>query len=71
MRQALETRRLPRCEALGTSWLGRLRARLFGTDDRKKAIALQHCSQHFLRDIGLLDDRRVNRLLRDDVLYRS
>ncbi len=68
MRQALETR--PRREPLWAGWLGRLRIRLFGSRDRKKITALDHCSRHFLRDIGLLDDRRANHLLRDDAFFR-
>ena len=55
---------------LGTGWFGRLRGRLFGWNHQQKVTALRHCSPHFLRDIGLLDDRRANRLLRDDVLFR-
>jgi hypothetical protein len=70
MRQALEVSRLPRCQAPQLGWLGRLRVRLFGSNDQKRIIQLQHCSPHFLRDIGLLDDRRANDLLRDDVLFR-
>jgi hypothetical protein len=70
MRQAIEIRKLPLCEAPGTTWLGRMWARFFRSSDRKTIIPLQHCSAHFLRDIGLLDDRRANRLLRDESLFR-
>ena len=70
MRQAVEIRKLPLCEAPGTTWLSRLWARFFRSGDRKTIIPLQHCSPHFLRDIGLLDDRCANRLLRDESLFR-
>jgi hypothetical protein len=70
MRQALEISRVPSCQGPHIGWLGRLRLRLFGSEDRKRITQLQHCSPHFLRDIGLLDDRRANDLLRDDVLFR-
>ena len=70
MRQALEIRELPRCEPRAIGWLGRLRTRLFGSGDRSKVAALQHCSPHLLRDIGLLDDRHANHLLRDGVFRR-
>ena len=71
MRQALEIRRLPLRHALASGWLARVRAWLFGLGDRQKITALRHCSPHFLRDIGLLDDRCANRLLRDDVMFRG
>ena len=77
MTQALECHGLPQRTARvtermarGTGWLGWLRSRLFGSGDRRDVVALRHCSEHILRDIGLLDDRRGNRLLRDDVLLR-
>jgi hypothetical protein len=70
MRQSLGIRRLPLRYALASGWLARLRAWLFGSGNRQKISALRDCSPHFLRDIGLLDDRRANRLLRDDVMFR-
>ena len=70
MRQALEIKTLPKCQAPRLGWLGRLRIRLFGSDDQKRVIELHQSSAHFLRDIGLLDDRRANHLLRDDALFR-
>ena len=70
MRQALGIRELPHCEPRALGWFGRLRIRLFGSGDRSKAAALQHCSPHLLRDIGLLDDRHAKHLLRDDLLFR-
>ncbi len=70
MRQVFEIPGVRLCEAPPNTWLGRLRARFFRSGDRKTIIPLQHCSRHFLRDIGLLDDRRANRLLRDESLFR-
>jgi hypothetical protein len=70
MGHALEIRKVPPCEAPTASWIGRLRARLFGASDRQKLVALRHCSQHFLRDIGLSDDVHGNGLLRDEVFRR-
>jgi hypothetical protein len=70
MRQVIDIRKLQLCEPPRLSWLGRVRARFFGSGERKSVIALQDCSPHFLRDIGLLDDRRANRLLRDHTLFR-
>ena len=77
MTQAVECHGLPQRAARGTEsaaratgWLGRLRTRLFGSRDRKDLADFRHCSEHMLRDIGLLDDRRGNRLLRDHVLFR-
>ena len=70
MTQAVECHGLPRNQTGGTGWLGWLRSRLFGSGDRRDVVALRHCSEHILRDIGLLDDRRGNRLLRDDVQFR-
>jgi hypothetical protein len=66
----VEINRLPQFQAPRLGWLGRLRIRLFGSDDQKRVTELHQCSAHFLRDIGLLDDRRANRLLRDDALFR-
>jgi hypothetical protein len=43
---------------------------LFKPRDRQKPVALRDCSRHLLRDIGLLDDRRGNALLRDDLMFR-
>jgi hypothetical protein len=70
MRQTFEICEFPRCKPRAIGWLGRLRIRLFGSGDRGKVAALQHCSPHLLRDIGLLDDRHANHLLRDGVLFR-
>jgi hypothetical protein len=70
MRQVIDIRKLPLCEPPRATWLGWLRARLFGSTHRKNIIALQDCSAHFLRDIGLLDDQRANRLLQDHNLFR-
>jgi hypothetical protein len=70
MRQVVEIRGLPLPARSAPTWLGRLRAWLPGTGDRQKAIALRSCSRHLLRDIGLLDDRHANVLLRDDVMFR-
>jgi len=70
MTQAIEFTKLPACAGPRATWLGRLRARLFGSGDRKKIVALQHCSPHLLRDIGLWDDQRASHLLRDDRLFR-
>ena len=70
MRQVLDISGLPQCQAPRTGWLGRLRAWLFAPGDRQKTIALRDCSRHLLRDIGLLDDRRGNALLRDDAMLR-
>jgi hypothetical protein len=70
MRQIVEIRRLPLCEAPSATWLSRLRARLFGPGGRPRTFPLQHCSAHLMRDLGLLDDRRANHLLRDEVLFR-
>ena len=77
MTQAVECHGLPQRAARGTEgaaratgWIGRLRTRLFGSRDRKDLADFRHCSEHMLRDIGLLDDRRGNRLLRDHVLFR-
>ena len=70
MRQVIEIRRLPLPARAVPTWLGRLRACLFKPRDRQKTVALRDCSRHFLRDIGLLDDRRANALLRDDLMFR-
>jgi hypothetical protein len=70
MRQVIDIRKLPLCEPPRLSWLGRLRARFFGSGERKAITSLQHCSPHFLRDIGLLDDERASRLLQDHYLFR-
>jgi uncharacterized protein YjiS (DUF1127 family) len=70
MRQVIEIRRLPLPARSAPTWAGRLRAWLFKPRDRQKAIALRDCSRHLLRDIGLLDDRSANALLRDDVMFR-
>jgi hypothetical protein len=70
MRQVLEIRRLPLPARSAPTWAGRLYAWLFGPRDLQKAFALRDCSRHLLRDIGLLDDRRANSLLRDDVMFR-
>ena len=70
MRQVIDIRKLPLCEPPRLSWLGRIRARFLGSGERKNITALRHCSPHFLRDIGLLDDQRANHLLGDDVLFR-
>ncbi|HJR22815.1 MAG TPA: hypothetical protein VJ822_14395 [Dongiaceae bacterium] len=51
-------------------WLGRLRARLFGSGDRAQLVALRHCSSHVLRDIGLSEHLASNRLLQDHHLRR-
>jgi uncharacterized protein YjiS (DUF1127 family) len=67
MRQVVEIRRLP---LPAPTWLGRLRAWLFEARGRQKTVALRGCSRHLLRDIGLLDDRRSNELLRDEVMFR-
>ncbi|MEZ5833301.1 MAG: hypothetical protein R3D05_19165 [Dongiaceae bacterium] len=69
MEQAVDIHGHPKCENHRANWLGRLRSTFFGS--RRTTIAtLRHCSPHFLRDIGLADDARMNRLLRDDVLFR-
>ena len=70
MRQVVEIRRLPLPAQSTPTWRGRLRAWLFEARDRQKTVALRDCSRHLLRDIGLLDDRRGNALLRDDVMFR-
>jgi uncharacterized protein YjiS (DUF1127 family) len=70
MRQVVEIRRLPLPERAAPTWLGRLRAWLFKPRNRQKPVALRDCSRHLLRDIGLLDDRRGNALLRDDLMFR-
>ena len=77
MTQAVECHGLPQRTAheaeraaRGTGWLGRLLVRVFGSSDRKNLGDLRLCSEHVLRDIGLLDDRHGNRLLRDHVLFR-
>ena len=70
MRQALEINGLPQCQTPRTGWLGRLGVLLFGADNRRAAIALQYCSRHMLRDIGLAEDVTSRRLLRDDDLFR-
>jgi hypothetical protein len=66
MRQVVEIRRLPAAPRTVPGWL----ARLFQTGEQQKVAALRQCSRHLLRDIGLLDDRRANDLLRDDVMLR-
>ncbi len=70
MRQVIEIRRLPAAPRTLSGWLARLNAWLFETGERQKVAALRQCSRHMLRDIGLLDDRRANGLLRDDVMLR-
>jgi hypothetical protein len=47
-----------------------VRARFLGSSERKNITSLQHFSPHFLRDIGLLDDQRANRLLQEHTLFR-
>jgi hypothetical protein len=70
MRQMVEIRRLPLPAQPAPTVLSRLRAWLFAPGERQKTIALRDCSPHLLRDIGLLDDRRGNALLRDGVMLR-
>lgn len=70
MRQAIDIRRVPAAPRTRSGWLDRLQDWLFGPSERRKVAALRHCSRHLLRDIGLLDDRRANGLLRDDVMLR-
>ena len=70
MRQVVEIRRLPLPARSAPTLLGRLRAWLFEPHATQKPIALRDCSQHLLRDIGLLDDRRGNTRLRDDLMFR-
>jgi hypothetical protein len=70
MRQVIEIRRLPLPAHAAPTGLGRLRAWLFRPRDPQKAVALRDCSRHLLRDIGLLDDRSANALLRDDLMFR-
>ena len=67
MRQVIEIRRLP---LPAPTLLGQLRAWLFEPRPRQRTVALRDCSRHLLRDIGLLDDRRGNALLRDDLMFR-
>lgn len=70
MRQVIEIRGLPAARRTVPGWLARLRAWLSEAGERRKVASLRHCSRHLLRDIGLLDDRRGNSLLRDDVMLR-
>jgi hypothetical protein len=70
MRQAVERCGIPPCQPAALGWLGRLRAMLFGSRDRRQLIALRHCSPHFLRDIGLSENPEINRLLQDHHLRR-
>ena len=70
MRQVIEIRRLPLPARSAPTGLSRLRAWLFRPRDRQKTVALRDCSRHLLRDIGLLDDRSANALLRDDLMFR-
>jgi hypothetical protein len=70
MRQVVEIRRLPLPARSAPTLLGRLSAWLFKAGDRQKTVALRDCSRHLLRDIGLLDDRRGNTQLRDDLMFR-
>ena len=70
MRQVVEIRRLPLPARSAPTWAGRLHAWLFEARDRQKTVALRDCSRHLLRDIGLLDDRSANALLRDDLMFR-
>jgi hypothetical protein len=66
MRHVVEIRSLPAAPRTPSGWI----ARLFQIGERRKVAALRHCSRHLLRDIGLLDDRHANALLRDDVMLR-
>ena len=70
MTQAIEFTKLRCCEAPRRSWLGRLRARLFGHGDKARTIPLEARSLHLLRDIGLAEDVRANHLLQDHHLFR-
>ena len=70
MKQVIEIRRLPLPAHSSTTWAGRLRAWLFEPSRRRKTVVLRDCSRHLLRDIGLLDDRSANALLRDDLMFR-
>jgi uncharacterized protein YjiS (DUF1127 family) len=70
MRQVIENCGLPLPTQPAPTWLGRINAWLFATRDRQKAAALHTVSGHLLRDIGLLDDRRGNALLRDETMFR-
>jgi hypothetical protein len=69
MRQVVEIRELPRCDTTEIGLWGRLRLRVFGSEGARIA-QLDRCSDHLLRDIGLLDDRRGHALLRDDLMFR-
>jgi hypothetical protein len=70
MTQALEINSLPHRRVPRIGWLGRIGVLLFGVRNRRAAIALQYCSRHVLRDIGLVEDATPRRLLRDDDLFR-
>jgi uncharacterized protein YjiS (DUF1127 family) len=70
MKQVIEIRRLPLPARSAPTLLGRLRAWLFEPGNRHRTVALRDCSRHLLRDIGLLDDRRGNALLCDDLMFR-
>jgi len=70
MRQVVDIHELPLPTRAAPTWLGRLRAWLFKRGNRQRTVALRGCSRHLLRDIGLLDDRRSDALLRDDLMFR-
>jgi hypothetical protein len=70
MTQAIEFTKLRRCETPRPSWLGWLRARLFGPAGGDCTIPLEASSPHLLRDIGLAEDVRTNHLLQDHLLFR-
>lgn len=70
MTQAIEIPKLPLCNAPRASWVGRLRAKLFGSPAPHGIIPLEPRSSHLLRDIGLSDNPRTNHLFQDDRLFR-
>lgn len=70
MTQVIEFTKLPAGAVHRATWLGRLRAKLFGSDAPQSVIPLERSSPHMLRDIGLWGDQRANHLLRDDRLFR-
>jgi hypothetical protein len=70
MREAIGIPKYSTCRPNRLSWRARVWAWLCGSQDGRRIIPLGQRSLHLLRDIGLEEDVRANRLLADHTLFR-